>query len=260
MGKKKQEKAAVTIQEQARCWLYKQKFFRELEAKKAEMKLVQELNDLEKNTKKKDESHKAELQKILDEERDNLEDTKDRIRDEIRAEIAKNKKKDKTSDAVDESQKIIEYLRKANAKVRGQNDTMKKDFRALKENNQRLMEANASAASSFNALNDHAKQLGDINEKLKTNVGMYKKQHKKMKDDLQLRQNYYKAEASARLTYQKTLSKIVQMVQDDCRQDELVADIVQMSIAAATEAKIEQLPGGAVGAAAAPKAVDSDSD
>merc|ERR1712130_137860 len=224
MGKKKQEKAAVTIQEQARCWLYKQKFFRELEAKKAEMKLVQELNDLEKNTKKKDESHKAELQKILDEERDNLEDTKDRIRDEIRAEIAKNKKKDKTSDAVDESQKIIEYLRKANAKVRGQNDTMKKDFRALKENNQRLMEANASAASSFNA------------------------------------QNYHKAEASARLTYQKTLSKIVQMVQDDCRQDELVADIVQMSIAAATEAKIEQLPGGAVGAAAAPKAVDSDSD
>lgn len=141
---------------------------------------------------------------------------------------------------IDESGKIIEYLRKENMKLRNQNDSMRKDFKSLKENNARLMEANASASASFTALNDHAKQLNGTNAKLIKNVEAYKKQLEKLKEDLKTRQSYYLAEAEARLAYQKTMAQIVGTIQDKCRDAQLTEDVVIMALECEAEAKSER--------------------
>jgi predicted nuclease with TOPRIM domain len=125
-------------------------------------------------------------------------------------------------------------------KLRNQNDTMRKDFKALKENNSRLMEANASAGASFSALNDHAKQLNVTNAKLIKNVEAYKGQLEKLKTDLKTRQAYYLAEAEARLAYQKTMAQIVGAIQDKCRDAQLVEDVVIMALECEAEAKSER--------------------
>jgi len=136
---------------------------------------------------------------------------------------------------MDESGKMLEYLRKEVFKLRGQNTQMKADFDLLKENNQRLMDANASAGASFAALNQHAKQLNKTNTKLMTELEKYKKAthklnlaHVEAKEELRMKNETYVAEVQSRLQYQGTLRGIINMVQERCRDVRLVEDILAM--------------------------------
>jgi len=137
---------------------------------------------------------------------------------------------------MDESGKMLEYLRKEVFKLRSQNSQLRTDFELLKENNQRLMSANASAGASFAALNQHAKQLSKTNNKLKGDTTKYKHQahalqmaQVELKEELKMKQGTYIAEVHSRLNYQKTMSRIVDFIQERCRDHRLVEDILDMS-------------------------------
>jgi myosin-5 len=137
---------------------------------------------------------------------------------------------------MDESSKMLEYLRKEVFKLRSQNAQLRTDFELLKENNQRLMDANASAGASFASLNQHAKTLSKENAKLKSDVTKYKDlSHQlqlsqvELKEELKMKQGTYIAEVHSRLQYQKTMMKIVDMIQDRCKDHRVVEDILHMS-------------------------------
>ena len=137
---------------------------------------------------------------------------------------------------MDESGKMLEYLRKEVFKLRSQNSQLRSDFELLKENNQRLMDANASAGASFAALNQHAKQLSKTNAKLKADANKYKQQCQslqmtqvELKEELKMKQGTYIAEVHSRLQYQKTMSHIVDAIQERCKDHRLVEDILTMS-------------------------------
>lgn len=137
---------------------------------------------------------------------------------------------------MDESGKMLEYLRKEVFKLRSQNSQLRSDFELLKENNQRLMDANASAGASFAALNQHAKQLSKTNAKLKGDVNKYKQQCQslqmaqvELKEELKMKQGTYIAEVHSRLQYQKTMAHIVDAIQERCKDHRLVEDILTMS-------------------------------
>lgn len=137
---------------------------------------------------------------------------------------------------MDESQKMLEYLRKEVFKLRSQNSQLREDFDLLKENNQRLMDANASAGASFSALNQHAKQLNKKNAKLQGEIDKYKQQNHELnlaqvelKEELKMKQGTYIAEVHSRLQYQKTMGSIVDIVQERCRDTRLVEDVLAMS-------------------------------
>ena len=136
---------------------------------------------------------------------------------------------------MDESGKMLEYLRKEVFKLRSQNNQLRSDFDLLKENNQRLMDANASAGASFAALNQHAKQLNKTNAKLMSELEKYKHQtqklnlvHVELKEELRMKQATYIAEVHSRLQYQKTLTRVVETAQERCRDVRLVEDILAM--------------------------------
>lgn len=137
---------------------------------------------------------------------------------------------------IDESGKMLEYLRKEVFKLRSQNAQLRADFDVLKENNQRLMDANASAGASFQALNQHAKTLAKSNEKLQSDLNNMKQQTTKhnlveleLKEELKMKQATYIAEVHSRLQYQKTMGRIVEEIQARCMDDRLVDDILMMS-------------------------------
>ena len=120
---------------------------------------------------------------------------------------------------MEESGKIIEFLRTENLKLRKKNDQLKKDNVYLKDNNTRLMEANASAGASFQALNQHAKQLNGTNQKLLKTVAQYKNKITQLHGDMKSRQRYYKEigrayqdETDARSFYERTMIEIVDFV------------------------------------------------
>ena len=150
---------------------------------------------------------------------------------------------------MDESGKMLEYLRKEVFKLRSQNAQMRTDFDLLKDNNQRLMDANASAGASFAALNQHAKQLSRAKDKMGADLNSYKTQVQKLsvtqvelREELKMKQATYVAEVHSRLQYQQALSKIVDMTQERCHDGSLVRDI--LGVADACEAEYMSGPTG----------------
>jgi len=202
--------------------------------------LKNEVKELENKVREAEMKRMKEVENAREAAEKEIEEYKAMVKREMANDQAKQKKSAQQQTLIDESAKIIEYLRKENMKLRNQNDTMRKDFKSLKENNARLMEANASASASFTALNDHAKQLNVTNAKLIKNVEAYKQQLEKLKDDLKTRQSYYLAEAEARLAYQKTMAQVVGIVQDKCKDAQLVEDVVIMALECEAEAKSER--------------------
>jgi alanyl-tRNA synthetase len=130
--------------------------------------------------------------------------------------------------------KLISFLYPV-FKLRTQNSQLRHDFDLLKENNQRLMDANASAGASFAALNQHAKQLHKQNNKLTTELSQYRVllqkaslQQMELREEIKMKQSTYVAEVHSRLQYQKTMSRIVDKIQQKSRDSRLIEDILQM--------------------------------
>lgn len=156
--------------------------------------------------------------------------------DAAQAQVSSSQLSEQQQTLMDESGKMLEYLRKEVFKLRSQNSQLRSDFELLKENNQRLMDANASAGASFAALNQHAKQLSKTNAKLKTDSSRYRQQchnlqmsQVELKEELKMKQGTYIAEVHSRLQYQKTMTTIVDAIQERCKDHKLVEDILTMS-------------------------------
>lgn len=271
MGKKS-KKAATRIQALVRGFIQRPKYKAALIKKKEEADLANQLVKMKDKLSEAEDQRKRDLEDAKFQFEQEMEEYKDKLEDQLRAEAEKQNKSAQQQTLIDESGKIIEYLRKENMKLRQQCESMKRDYKSLKENNARLMEANASASNSFNQLNEHAKGLNATNARLIKNVDTFKKQLVKMKEDLKNRQAFYLAEAHARVAYQKTLARIVAQVQDKSRDAQLVEDVVIWALECEAEAKSERAalenagqkaPPGAVAAAPAKKShkpTDSDSD
>jgi len=268
---KKWKKAAIKIQACARGFLQRPKYQKALLRKIEEENLANQLEKMKEELANAEEQRKRELEDAKFQFEQEMEEYKEKLEDQLRAESKKHGESDKHQTLIDESGKIIEYLRKENMKLRQQCESMKRDYKSLKENNSRLMEANASASNSFNQLNDHAKGLNATNARLIRNVDTYKKQLVKMKEDLKNRQAFYLAEAHARVAYQKTLARIVAQVQDKSRDAQLVEDVVIWALECEAEAKAERAalenagqkaPPGASGGSrrSAQRPTDDDSD
>uniref|UniRef100_A0A7S3P970 Myosin motor domain-containing protein n=1 Tax=Amphora coffeiformis TaxID=265554 RepID=A0A7S3P970_9STRA len=237
---KKRNKAAAKIQATVRMCQWRPKFKAMLKEKREREGLKKKLKDLETAVKEAEKQRIKEVEEARAAAEAEMEEYRLKVKQELENDKEKQKRSAQQQSLIEESGKIIEYLRKENMKLRNQNETLRKDFKSLKENNARLMEANASAGASFSALNDHAKQLNLTNAKLIRNVEAYKGQLEKLKDDLKTRQAYYLAEAEARLAYQKTMAQIVGAIQDKCRDAQLVEDVVIMALECEAEAKSER--------------------
>lgn len=249
--------AAVSIQTMVRGSLQRPKYRQALIDKKEEAKLENQLialqRKLEEAEAKRIEAEKqAEIKaaaavKQYKEEKESQESQSDdsknenKTNEEVKAaeEEATVIIDDQTTEQqklMDESGKMLEYLRKEVFKLRGQNQQLRTDFNLLKDNNQRLMDANASAGASFAALNQHAKQLSKQNTRLVNDVTSFKNQVQKLnmlqvelKEELRMKQATYVGEVQSRLQYQKALQKITDLIEGNCRDHRLVQKVLAIT-------------------------------
>merc|ERR1711935_1141246 len=254
---KKWKKGAIKIQALVRGFIQRPKYKEALRRKKEEEDLANQLDLMKDKLTDAEDQRKRELEDAKFQFEQEMEEYKEKLEDQLRAESKKHGESAQQQTLIDESGKIIEYLRKENMKLRQQCESMKRDYKSLKENNSRLIDANSSASKSFNQLNDHAKGLNATNARLIKNVDTYKKQLVKMKEDLKNRQAFYLAEAHARVAYQKTLARIVAQVQDKSRDAQLVEDVVIWALECEAEAKSERAALENAGQAAPPGAIGS---
>jgi hypothetical protein len=75
------------------------------------------------------------------------------------------------------------------------------------------------------------------NEKLTTNLENAKADNSRMKNECMAAQDKYMSQAETRLEYQKTMARILNMIQDSLRDPQLVEDTVCLALDCESEAK-----------------------
>ncbi len=139
-----------------------------------------------------------------------------------------------------ESDKLIENLRKENAKMRTMTKQARADFESLQRNQKELAAANQHAHEQFNILNENAKRQNAANMKMMNNEQILKNQVMLLKAELKTMHERYVAVAETRLLYQQGLADLFDMVQERCTNDQLVEDVTVSALEIQRQAKAER--------------------
>jgi len=138
---------------------------------------------------------------------------------------------------LDEQTKLIEMLKKENKKIRKDNEKMKEKFSVVKANNDKLIAANEEAGNDFESKDESSQKLHLKNEKLLKDLENAKAENKRMKEECMQRQDDYMTQAETRLEYQKTMARILNMIQDTSKEAQIVEDTVVLALECEAEAK-----------------------
>jgi myosin-5 len=207
------------------------------EYKKYENRLA-ELKEQLREAEARHEERTADLNERINSAKDETEELRTRLEEELKfaaAGPAKQAAAQKTK--LEESGKLISFLQKENKKLKSSNDKAKKEFKKVKETNDRLVSANESAGTSFEMLQNQSKKLNSNTSGINANIEKFKVANAQLREDLKARQAFYNAEAQIRLQYQKTLAQILDVFQDNCKDPDLVEDVVCVALECESEAK-----------------------
>lgn len=148
---------------------------------------------------------------------------------------------------LEDSAKMLEYVRKEVQKLRYQNQQLNTDLTSLQASNKRLIDANASLAKTCDMLNTHAKSLKKTNLKLgseakkknaahameieeyQTQVESMQTMQKELKEELAMKQGSYIGEVQTRLKYKNAIGRIVEEIQGRCSDHRLVECVLAMA-------------------------------
>jgi len=136
-----------------------------------------------------------------------------------------------------EQMKLIEFLKKENKKIRKDNDKIKDKFNVVKKNNDKLLKANEEAGSSFETTDSSSQKVYMKNESLIETLEQAKEDNKRLKEECMQRQDDYMTQAETRLEYQKTMARILNMIQDSSKEQQIVEDTVVLALECESEAK-----------------------
>jgi len=234
MAKEAEEKA---FEEQLKAEIEDREYSANKEYKKYDTR-VEEIGGQIKEAEERFKERKEEAQERVESARNEAEELRDKLENEIKPaarEPAKQAAAQKTK--LEESGKLIAFLQKENKKLKSANDKAKKDMKKVKETNEKLVEANESAGQSFEMLNDQSKKMSNTTADINKQIDKYKKDNAGLREDLKKKQEFYNAEAQIRLQYQKTLAQILDVFQDNCKDADLVEDVVCVALECESEAK-----------------------
>ena len=112
-----------------------------------------------------------------------------------------------------------------------------KKFDVVKENNEKLIRASENAGDEFDLLNGKSRRVNDKNEDYMSRLEVAKKDNKNLKQDCMRKQEEYMTQAETRLEYQKTMARILNMIQDTSKDPGIVEDTVVIALECEAEAK-----------------------
>lgn len=152
---------------------------------------------------------------------------------EAKKELAQQHKK------LAESRKLIEFLKKENKKVRTAFDKVATQHEQLMNKSNKILDVNTKLGESFDNLNDDACNVDSKNQDLASTRLSEQELNKQLRDKVLKTQGRYMEQASARLEFQRTMARILSLIQDDCKDANIVEDVVVLALQCETEAKSE---------------------
>jgi len=201
----------------------------------AKQKLQNQIEEAERAYKS--EINKAKLRR--EEAKSDVEDLQESTSEDARKLLLEPKKQAAFAKSkIDMNSKEIEYLKKDHKKLKKTFGKVKKKFDELAKNNRMLMEQNERAGGMFGSENDGAIGIHKKNEILQEELEVVKKDHKQLKEDVQAKQKEYMNTAEGRLEFQKGMARILTLIQDGCRDHNLVEDTTNLAYEVERESKL----------------------
>ena len=199
------------------------------------------IDDIKRKMEENDEEKRQKLAEIADRKakaQEEIEALREQTSEEAKKALMEPKKlAAQQKKKIEENTKLIEFLKKENKKVRKDNEKVKSKYDVVKENNDKLIEANETTGNDFDDLNETTGRVHSKNEDLTATLEKAKKDNKKLKEKCMAKQEDYMAQAETRLEYQKTMARILNMIQDKSKEQQLVEDTVVIALECEAEAK-----------------------
>ena len=235
--KEQQEKEAQERREK----FAREKAERDVSRKKAKKEIAAELDDVKRQMEEADEYKRQKMQEVADRKakaEEEIEALREQTSEEARKALMEPKKlAAQQKKKIEENTKLIEYLKKENKKIRKDHDKIKSKYDVVKSNNDKLIENNESTGDNFDDLNETTGRVHQKNEDLTASLEKAKKDNKKLKEKCMGKQEEYMTQAETRLEYQKTMARILNMIQDQSKEQQLVEDTVVIALECEAEAK-----------------------
>jgi chromosome segregation ATPase len=179
-------------------------------------KQLKEVND---RRKKDADEMKAELKQAKKECKKQLEATfKPVIDSNIKDGESRNKRQAETA-------KLIQYLKDDNAKIRKEIESTAQKIKELKVTNSNLERLNHQAGEAYTELEDQVETMKAVNDKLSSNLTIFKETLSSMKKDYKKRTAFHQIEINCSEYYDKCMGKVVKSVLDRSRDSKLIEDV-----------------------------------
>ena len=140
---------------------------------------------------------------------------------------------------IEEMVKLIKLLKKENEKCRQAQDKIKERIDRFTVNQEKLSESCSNMGEQFDAQEHETIRVSDKNENLHDRLANEKAFNKDMKMKVQAMQDQYMEQAQARLNLQKTMARVLRLIQDDAKNPDIVEDTVVIALECESDCKAE---------------------
>jgi myosin-5 len=200
-----------------------------------------QMEEIKEKMKEADDDGEKRIQEAKDEknqlERD-IEELKELTSDDNKKALMEPKKNAaQQKKKLEEHSKMIEFLKKENKKIRKEHDKLADKFADVRKNNDRLLQVNEDVGGDFEHVDSSASKVNDKNESLIEGLEKATKDNKQLKEDCMKRQEDYMTQAEIRLEFQKTMARILNMIQERSKEPQVVEDSVIIALECEAEAK-----------------------
>lgn len=225
---REEKRAREKADREAKLKAMMKKYNDQIEAVKSEIKEAEaEERKLLKEAEKRKEDAARELEEL-----------KEKTGDEARAALLDSKKlKAQQEHKLEDNTKQIEKLKKEAKKMRKDHAKMKEKYETVKNNNQKLLDNNATSGNDFENEEDDMRKVDLKNAELMDNLDQAKEANKQLKSDCMGKQDQYMAQAETRLEFQKTMARILTMIQDTSKDAKIVEDTLNVALECESSAK-----------------------
>ena len=180
----------------------------------------------------------AELARRKEEAERELAELQESTGDEARAAIMEPKKlAAQQTKKLEDATKMIDFLKTENKKIRKEHAKIKTKWDLVKGNNDKLMTMNEDCGDSFEQKEDVMRKVDTKNMTLMDELDEAKASNAELKEECMQKQDDYMAQAETRLEYQKTMARILNMIQETSKDAQLVEDTCVFALDCEGEAK-----------------------
>lgn len=251
-GRNSNQRKKFAEEEAARKLAEEQAFFERLKQESADRKaasikeqvqLQAKLDQLKRDMERAARDHKSDMEHIH-ERKERLRAENDELKERTTEDARKAAREPQKivaqqSKKIVEQAKLIKFLKRENEKVRKGLSKYEDKFHVLMSNSQKLNLSNSNFGEAFEHESDETDRVNQKNDELLEALGAAKVANKTLKTRVTEMQDKYMDQAETRLELQKTMARILNMIQDSCKDADIIEDTVVIALECEADAKSE---------------------